>query len=96
MYQSFICTIMDVDEREKDIFVTNYVGDYVYQAFGNIQDPKYHDYLRFIESRCFPESRDQMKLVLKDLNIPFYDPILIIENTEGRMSENNFWIKIER
>lgn len=36
-----------------------------------------------------------MKLILKDLNIPFYDPIMIIKKTEGRMAEDNFWIKIE-
>ncbi len=39
--------------------------------------------------------RDKMKLILKDLNIPFYDPIMIIKKTEGRMAEDNFWIKIE-
>ena len=27
---------------------------------------------------------------------PFYDPIMIIEKTEGRMAEDNFWIRIER
>ena len=31
-----------------------------------------------------------MKLILKDLDIPFYDPFMIIEKTQGRMSEDNF------
>jgi len=43
-----------------------------------------------------PESRDKMKLILKDLGLPFYDPIMIIEKTEGRMAEDDFWIRIER
>ena len=51
---------------------------------------------RWEESRCFPESRDKMKLILKDLGLPFYDPIMIIEKTEGRMAEDNFWVRIER
>lgn len=34
--------------------------------------------------------------ILKDLGLPFYDPIMIIEKTEGRMAEDNFWICIER
>lgn len=42
------------------------------------------------------DSRDKMKLVLKDLNLPFYDPFTIIEKTEGRMAEDDFWIRIER
>ena len=37
-----------------------------------------------------------MKLVLKDLDVPFYDPLLIIEKTQGRMAEDDFWIRIER
>lgn len=37
-----------------------------------------------------------MKLILKDLGLPFYDPIMIIEKTEGRMAEDDFWICIER
>ena len=42
------------------------------------------------------EIRDKMKLILKDLGLPFYDPIMIIEKTEGRMAEDDFWIRIER
>ena len=37
-----------------------------------------------------------MKLELKRLGLPFYDPILIIEKTEGRMAGDRFWIRIER
>ena len=29
------------------------------------------------------------------LNLPFYDPFLIIKKTEGRMAEDDFWIRIE-
>lgn len=50
----------------------------------------------FLESRCFPKSRDKMKLILKDLDLPFYDPLMIIQKTEGRMAEDHFWIQIER
>ena len=53
-------------------------------------------FVEFLESRCFPESRDKMKLILKDLGLPFYDPIMIIEKTAGRMAEDDFWIRIER
>lgn len=37
-----------------------------------------------------------MKLILRDLDLPFYEPLMIIEKTQGRMAEDNFWIKIER
>ena len=53
------------------------------------ENPDYAMYQEFLESRCFPESRDKIKLVLKDLDIPFYDPFMIIEKTEGRMAEES-------
>jgi putative transcriptional regulator len=34
--------------------------------------------------------------MLDELDIPFYDPFLIIEKTQGRMSEDEFWLAIER
>ena len=66
------------------------------RAFGVNNEPDYDDYEQFLESRCFPRTRDKMKLELKRLDIPFYDPILIIEKTLGRMEEDEFYIEIER
>ena len=37
-----------------------------------------------------------MKIILNELNLPFYNPFLIVQKTEGRMAEDNFWLKIER
>ena len=67
----------------------------MYRAFGRNEKPDYRDYEEFLESRCFPRTRDQMKLMLRELSLPFYDPFLIIQKTQGRMAEDNFWIQIE-
>ena len=37
-----------------------------------------------------------MKIQLEVLGLPFYDPMLIIEKTQGRMADDDFWILIER
>lgn len=66
------------------------------RAFGKIEKPSYRQYEEFLESRCFPSAQDKMKLVLRDYDIPFYDPMMIIEKTKGRMAEDDFWIQIER
>lgn len=58
-----------------------------------MKEPTYEDYEVFLESRCFPKSRDKMKLILKDLDLPFYDPLMIIQKTEGRMAEDHFGFK---
>ena len=96
MYQQDVCTLIDVNEQEKKVKIKNYADNVMFCAFGVVEKPDYHQYLEFLESRCFPKSRDKMKLILKDMGLPFYDPILIIEKTEGRMAEDDFWMRIER
>ena len=96
MHQNNICSIIDVDEKQKEVDVYNYVNDDIYKAFGKKIDIDYEDYELFLESRCFPKERDKIKIMLEMYNIPFYDPILIIEKTNGRMAEDDFWLKIER
>lgn len=96
MYHSELCTIIDVDERGRRIAVTNFTNHPILRAFGRAEMPTYEDYEAFLESRCFPRTRDKMKLVLQDLDLPFYDPLMIIEKTKGKMAEDDFWIEIER
>lgn len=96
MCKSDVCTIIDVNERFRDVRIYNYTNDLLKRAFGKIDSPTFEQYEEFMESRCFPRTRDKMKLILKELNIPFYDPVLIIEKTQGRMAEDDFWIRIER
>ncbi|MDE6054870.1 MAG: transcriptional regulator, partial [Lachnospiraceae bacterium] len=69
---------------------------YISRAFGKNDRPTFEEYEAFLESRCFPRERDKMKLILADLDLPFYDPFLIIEKTEGRMAEDDYWIRIEK
>lgn len=96
MFRRQACTVIDVEERTRRVWIRNYTKHPQMRAFGVNDEPTYEEYEQFLESRCFPRSRDKMKLMLKELNLPFYDPFLIIEKTEGRMAEDEFWIRIER
>jgi putative transcriptional regulator len=96
MYESTLCTVIDVDEPARIVEIKNYIKNPMFRAFGINNEPSYEEYEEFLESRCFPKTRDKMKLELRRIGVPFYDPILIIEKTEGRMAEDSFWIKIER
>lgn len=91
-----VCTLIDVDDLNRKVKIYNYTDNVIHRAFGNVENPSYKEYEEFLESRCFPRSRDNVKLYLKELDIPFYDPFMIIRKTEGRMAEDNFYIKIER
>ena len=95
MYKNEICTLIDVDESSRIVRIKNYTNETMFRAFGNNDYPTYEEYKEFLESRCFPRTRDKMKLVLEDLEIPFYDPYLIIKKTKGRMAEDDFWIQID-
>ena len=96
MHEKKVCTLIDVDEIKKEVKIKNYVDGVMFRAFGKNDNPSFDDYEKFLESRCFPKERDKLKLVLRDLDIPFYDPLMIIEKTSGRMAEDNFWLRIER
>lgn len=90
-----VCTVIDVDEKARKVRIHNYVDNLLYRAFGCLENPTYEQYEKFLESRCFPRTRDKMKLMLKHFELPFYDPMLIIEKTKGRMAEDAFWYKAD-
>ena len=96
MHKQDVCTLIEVDEVGQKVHIKNYAEHLMFRAFGVNETPDYKDYEEFLESRCFPRTRDKMKLSLEDLELPFYDPFLIVEKTEGRMAEDDFWIRIER
>lgn len=96
MWKNDVCTIIDVEERLRKVIIKNYTDDLMKRAFGVVEHPTFEMYEEFLESRCFPRSRDKMKLMLRELDLPFYEPMMIVEKTEGRMAEDHFWLKIER
>ena len=96
IFRQSICTIIEVDEMNEKVEIINYDSNIMFQAFGANKKPTFEDYKDFLESRCFPQTRDKMKIQLELLDLPFYDPLMIIEKTAGRMAEDEFWLKIER
>lgn len=96
MHEESACTLIEVDENNRKVFVKNYTNKIMFRAFGKVEKPTFEQYEEWLESRCFPKERDKMKLMLREFDLPFYDPMMIVEKTEGRMAEDKFWIKIER
>ncbi|MCI8638561.1 MAG: hypothetical protein HFG41_05295 [Coprococcus sp.] len=95
-FRDELCSVIDVDDKSRSVQVKNYTENLLKRAFGIVEEPTYEQYKEFLESRCFPRSRDKMKLMLRELELPFYDPFMIIEKTNGRMAEDDFWLQIER
>ncbi len=94
MYREQECTVIDVDFQHEKIYIRNKTNDILHRAFGVVDEPTWDDFEEFLRSRCFPESRAHLKSILRELDIPYYDPLQIIEKTEGRMAEDLQWIRI--
>ena len=64
----------------------------IYSQIKRVDNPSWNDFEYFLEDRCFPRTRDHAKEILRDMRIPFYDPLLIIEKTDGYMEGDHQWI----
>ncbi len=95
MYLQHPCTIIDVDFLNEKIKIENRTDDILHRAFGVIENPTWEQFNEFLKDRCFPETRGNLKSVLKDLGIDCYDPLQIIEKTKGKTADDNMWIKIK-
>lgn len=94
MCEEELCTVILVDFKKQKIAAYNETDNVIHRAFGIKVKPTWEDFEEFLEERCFPRTRDHMRLILKDLELDFYDPLSIVEKTKGRMAEDLQWIKI--
>lgn len=90
-----LCTTIIVDETEHVLRVENHTGRVVKTAFGNNPAPAWEDLQHFLEERCIPHARAGLREYLEAIGVEEYDPMEIIKKTEGRMAEDDQWIRIE-
>ena len=45
---------------------------------------------------CLPASRAGLKGILREMDVPFFDPLLIIKKTNGRMAGDHQWVQMIR
>ena len=94
MCENQLCTVILVNFKEEKILIENKTDHILHRAFGIKKCPDWQDFKDFLEERCLPAGRMGMKQILRELNLDFYDPLSIIEKTEGRMAEDKQWIRI--
>lgn len=87
-------TIIYADYKNQTVKIENKTNEILDTAFGVKQSPTWEDFERFLEERCFPRSRDKLKLVLQDVGVDCYDPLQIIRKTQGRMHDDHLWLEI--
>lgn len=95
MSGNMISTVIDVDMMNRKVSFKNYTDKLILRAFGNREEVTYEEYEEFLESRCFPKTRDKLKIELEVLGLRSYDPFSIIRKTQGRMAEDDCYLLIE-
>lgn len=95
MYKQKPCTEIDIDFLNRKIYIQNKTNDILHRAFGVVEQPDWNDFEQFIEGRCPPRTRGNIKDILKELSVPNYDPISIIERTKGKCVDDDMWIKCQ-
>lgn len=94
MYDDELCSVIDVDFRNQKVYVENKTDEIILTAFGVNKNPDWETFNEFLESRCIPRTRCQIKEILRENDMDFYEPLQIIEKTQGRMAEDHHWIRI--
>lgn len=90
-----LCTRICADFTDRRIAIQNEAVPTLHRAFGVNETPTWEDFSAFLEDRCIPRQRDGLRYYLDALGLDEYDPLEIILRTEGRMAEDQQWLKVE-
>ena len=96
MNGSQLCTVIDIDFKHEVVRMKNYTDRIPLRAFGVVENPSWADFEEFLKERCLPASRAGLKGILREMDVTFFDTLLIIEKTNGRMAGDNQWVQMIR
>lgn len=88
-----LCSRIAADFTSQQVALENHVKELDKQAFGVTLEPTWKDFLVFMEGRCIPRTRVGIENYLKAYGIDSYDVFALIRRTQGRLAEDNQWIK---
>lgn len=90
-----LCTKIVADFTDETLSVENMTDHIIKTAFGKNEVPTWEDLQNFLEERCVPRNRSGIREYLETIGVEEYNPLEIIKKTEGRMAEDDQWIKLE-
>ena len=90
-----LCTKICADYTEQNLALENHTENLVKTAFGKNEAPTWQDLENFLEERCIPRSRSGLREYLETIGVEEYNPLEIIKKTQGRMAEDDQWIRLE-
>ena len=91
-----LCSTIICDFTNKNLRVVNHTDNLLKTAFGIQNKPTWNDFMEFMAERCVPKTRDNLSEILKELNLHNYDAVAIVEKTQGKMAEDEQWLKVTK
>lgn len=90
-----LCSKIFANRDNKTVSVENYTDFIMDTAFGVVKNPTWEDFEEFLEDRCFPRNRQNVKLELKQLGLTGYDPLEICKKTDGRNYRDYYYMTFD-
>lgn len=87
LYRDQLCTTIDIDFRHEKIAIQNYTKKIPLRAFGVVEHPTWDDFTWFLESRCFPKTRDHAKDILKEMGLMAIPNLIALFLLSGKVVE---------
>lgn len=96
-WKEYRCTLIDVDDRMRQIRVKDFTLDRGKKAFGVISSPTYEDFEELVAYRCGFSGLDgtELRRVLRENGLSEYDPVQLLRKTHGRLTVDEFSLTIE-
>lgn len=91
-----VSTAIDVDGVNEEIRIKNFIDINIFRAFGVNEKPNWQDYLEFLEDRCTPRTRYNIKEILRELGLDCYDVEEYVKKTHARSYDDRQWISFEK
>ena len=94
--RDILCSTLLCDFTNKTLMAVNHTDNLLKTAFGTLEKPQWDDFIEFMQERCVPKTRENIDEILQALNLEKYDAIAMVEKTNGKMAEDEQWLKITR
>lgn len=91
-----LCTVIVANYTAKEVKFVNLTDNAIKRAFGILDYVTWEKYENFLEERCVPKNRANIKDYLKGIGLLEYNPLEIIMKTQGIMAEDEQWIEVKR
>lgn len=84
------------NSKTREVEVVNFTDEREEKVFGQRENPTWDDLVRFVESRCIPPTRHNIRDLLDMVGLPKYDAFALFQITSGHFAKDKCYAEIVR